>query len=101
MRNDFLDEEEYFNKKNKKYCKNKNIITQMTTDESKSYAEILKQTNVDNINVFGFMTDNNISYKYCKSKDFYVKYNNDVISYGYKSFRDYQSDKAIYYYDEL
>ena len=108
----FLDDEEITkNKKKSKnnphYVKNSPVVIDISQKEENQ--KILQQTKIDYRNILGYIAKKNdklIYVKYNKETGEYIEYsmNNSepvIITYCIKTMKEYNGDKAIFYYDEL
>lgn len=107
-------EEQFTSPKNKDthYTKrqNQNQYTDITKDEYEAIADKLSKTPIDNKRVFGYMSiTKEGKTAYCKydkqTEDFVVYTIKDSIPYTItmykKSWRQYNSEKSISYFDEI
>lgn len=107
MKSSFYDDYEYDNPRKQKVILNDNKLTK---EEIQQEAVKLIDKNVDNKNIFGYITrdedDNNIYCKWNKENEVFVVYKNsdnkrEVLQEKVKSFREYNGDKAAEYFDEI
>ena len=82
----------------------KNLLTKQQIE---SIAKDLVLAKVDNSNIFGYIKQdrdkNRIYCKWNKKNEVFVEYtaDNDILLSKVKSFREYNGDKAVEYFDEI
>lgn len=81
----------------------KNSKKEISDQEKDNIANDLLSKNIDNKTIFGYLSSNGLKVKYDSKSEVRIEFNDkdEIVLVSICSLRDYNSNKAIYYENEL